>query len=227
VLSGVSFSVDAGELVGFIGPNGAGKTTTLRIASGYLSADAGRVVVAGHDVARQRDASRRSIGYLQEGVAVYPEMRIDEYLAFRARLKGVRRRDAARRIDAVCEAADLVPRRRELIGRLSRGYRQRVGIADALLAEPPVLLLDEPTTGLDPVQLRELRELLRGLAGRHTILISSHALSEIGALASRFVVLHRGVVVADGTAAQLRDRVGLGEDAGLEEVFVALLGEAD
>jgi ABC-2 type transport system ATP-binding protein len=225
-LVGVSFEVAAGEVVGFLGPNGAGKTTALRIIAGYLDADGGRVEVAGHDLAVERRLAQARLGYLPEAVPLHGDMRLVEYLRFRARLKGLARRAIAGRVDAVCEQLRLGERRRQLIGTLSRGFRQRVGLADALLAEPAVLLLDEPTTGLDPMQARELRGLLGELGRERAVLLSSHALGEVEASCGRVIVLARGRVVADAAPAALPAAAGLAAGAGLEEAFVRLVAGA-
>jgi ABC-2 type transport system ATP-binding protein len=223
-LDRVSFSVAAGEVVGLVGPNGAGKTTALRVLSGYLRPDGGAVSVDGIDaIARRREAAAR-IGYLAEGPPLYPELRVEEHLRFRARLKGIAARDMSARVDEVLERVSAGDVRRTLIGRLSRGYRQRVGLADALLGRPPVLVLDEPTSGLDPAQVRDLRRLLGELAGDRAVLLSSHALAELEAVAARLVVLARGRVVGDGRPDELRARFGLAAGAPLEEVFLAATG---
>ncbi len=220
-LAGVSFEVARGEVVGLVGPNGAGKTTALRILSGFLRPDAGRVTIDGIDAVSERRAAAERVGYLAEGPPLYPDMRVDEYLGFRARLKGVARGAVAARVDAVLDQVSAGDRRRVLIGRLSRGYRQRVGLADAILAAPGALLLDEPTSGLDPMQVRELRRLLGEIGRERAVLLSSHALAELEAVADRLVVLGNGRVVADGVPDQLRARFGLPPDASLEDVFVA------
>jgi ABC-2 type transport system ATP-binding protein len=222
VLAGVSFEVDAKEVVGFVGPNGAGKTTTLRILAGFLCPDAGSVAIDGCDVVARRQAALHRIGYLPEATPLHPEMRVDEYLAFRGRLKGVGRRELAARIGEICERVALTDRRRQRIGQLSKGYRQRVGLADALIARPPVLLLDEPTSGLDPVQVRELRALFGELAADHTLLLSTHALAEVEAVCSRAIVLVGGRVVGDAPPAKLRERAGFSGDRSFEDVFVEL-----
>ena len=220
-LAGVSFEVARGEVVGLVGPNGAGKTTALRILSGFLRPDAGRVTIDGIDAVSERRAAAARVGYLAEGPPLYPDMRVDEYLRFRARLKGVARAALAARVDAVLDQVSAGDRRRVLIGRLSRGYRQRVGLADAILAAPGALLLDEPTSGLDPMQVRELRQLLAAIGRERAVLLSSHALAELEAVADRLVVLGSGRVLADGAPDQLRTRFGLPPAASLEEVFVA------
>jgi ABC-2 type transport system ATP-binding protein len=225
-LAGVSFEVACGEVVGLVGPNGAGKTTALRILSGFLRPDAGRVRVDGIDAVSDRRAAALRIGYLAEGPPLYPDMRIEEYLAFRARLKGVARGALAARIDEVLAAAAIADRRRTLIGRLSRGYRQRVGLADAILSAPGALILDEPTSGLDPVQVRELRRLLGEIGRERAVLLSSHALAELEAVANRLVVLSAGRVVADGKPDELRARFELAASASMEDVFVAATADS-
>ena len=225
-LDRVSFSVAAGEVVGLVGPNGAGKSTALRIMTGFLDADAGEVRVSGHDVAREPLAARGCIGYMPEAVPLYEDMRVDEYLRFRARLKRVPGRDLSARLQAVCATCGLGDQRRRIIGQLSKGYRQRVGLADALVGDPPLLVLDEPTAGLDPVQTRAFRDLLRALAGARTVLVSSHALADIEAVADRVIVLARGRVVGDGTIAALRARLGMDAARSLEDVLVALVAGA-
>jgi ABC-2 type transport system ATP-binding protein len=200
----VSFSVDKGEVVGFLGPNGAGKSTTLRILAGFLGATSGRVRIAGHDVAQEPIQARASLGYMPETSPLYPEMRVSEYLAFRAELKLVKR---DRRKDAVARAlhdARLEDFADVLIGHLSKGYRQRVGLADALVASPPLLILDEPTAGLDPNQIREVRALVKRLGQDHTVLVSTHILSEVEATCSRAVVIARGKLVAEGSIDAIR-----------------------
>jgi ABC-2 type transport system ATP-binding protein len=225
-LDGVSFAVGRGEVVGFVGPNGAGKSTTLRIITGFLDADEGRVMVDGREVAVERREARARLGYLPETAPLYPDMRVVEYLRFRARLKGVARGEVGGRVEAAMRQCAVEAVGRRLIGELSKGYRQRVGLADALVAAPPVLILDEPTAGLDPVQVRELRGLLRGLAGDFTVLLSSHALAEVEAVADRLVVIAGGRITGDGTLAELRAAAGLDEDSALEDVFVALTSGA-
>lgn len=201
-VAGVSFQVRRGEVVGLLGPNGAGKSTTIRILTGFLPATDGVAAVAGHDVARESLQARRQLGYLPEHVPLYTEMRVDEYLRFRAQLKGVPRAQRRARVGAVIERCWLAEMRHRLIGFLSKGYRQRVGLADALLAEPPILVLDEPTVGLDPNQVRQVRTLIRELGERHTILLSTHILREVEAVCSRAIILARGRLVHDATLAE-------------------------
>jgi ABC-2 type transport system ATP-binding protein len=200
----LSFHVDKGEIVGFLGPNGAGKSTTLRILAGFLGASAGRVRIAGHDIAEEPQRARAQIGYMPELSPLYPEMRSGEYLMFRAELKLIPR---ARRRAAVAKAlsqARIEDVERVMIGHLSKGYRQRVGLADALLGSPPLLILDEPTAGLDPNQIREVRELIRGLAGEHTVFLSTHILPEVEATCERALVIAGGRLVAEGSIGELR-----------------------
>lgn len=200
---GLTFSVKKGEIVGFLGPNGAGKSTTLRIVAGFLAPTSGTVTVAGHDVSRESLAARSCVGYMPETVPLYPEMRVVEYLDFRAELKGVPRAKRRARVDDVLHKARLVEVANVVIGSLSKGYRQRVGLADALVADPPLLVLDEPTAGLDPNQIREVREVVAGLRGTHTVLLSTHILSEVEASCGRAVVIAKGKLVADGTLEEL------------------------
>jgi len=221
-LCDLSFEVKRGEVIGLLGPNGAGKTTTFRILAGFLDPDEGSVEIAGIDVTRQRADACRKVGYLPEAVPLYEDMRTADYLRFRARLKGVAKSAVEARLAAVSKIAALDEVINKQIVHLSRGFRQRVGLADALIAEPEVLLLDEPTVGLDPVQIRELRELISSLAGKHTIILSSHVLAEVEALTTRLIIIVDGGVVADGTAVELRSKLGFAEDADLEDVFVAL-----
>ena len=202
-VKGVSFEVARGEVVGFLGPNGAGKSTTLRIVAGFLGATSGRVTIDGFDIVQQPLETRRRIGYMPENVPLYPELRVREYLTHRAELKSVPR---ARRTAAVQKAMDdlrLADHAEVIIGKLSKGYRQRVGLADALVASPPVLVLDEPTSGLDPNQIREVRDLIRSLASDHTILLSTHILSEVEATCDRALVIDRGRLVAHGSLEEL------------------------
>jgi ABC-2 type transport system ATP-binding protein len=188
----VSFEAGAGEVLGLLGPNGSGKTTILRILTGYLQASSGRAWVAGFDIVEQGLEARRRIGYVPEDVPLYPSMRVDEFLAFMGRLKGLAAGALRQAVEATCTRLALDAVRRLAIGKLSRGYRQRVMIAQALLNEPEVLILDEPTNGLDPRQIIEVRELIRSLSARHTILVTSHILSEIERVATRVAILLNG-----------------------------------
>lgn len=199
----ISFKVEPGEIVGFLGPNGAGKSTTMRILAGYMPPSSGRAAVAGHDVFRASLEVRRSVGYMPEMAPLYTEMRVKEYLFFRAELKGLRGHEMRRHVGEVMDMCAVTEVRRRLIGNLSKGYRQRVALADALLARPPLLILDEPTNGLDPVQIRQVRELLRGLRPAHTILLSTHILQEVEQTCDRVIMLHQGRIRAIDTPRNL------------------------
>ena len=190
----VSFQVDRGEIVGFLGPNGAGKTTTMRILTGYLPATSGVARVAGHDVMTDSLGVRRNIGYLPESVPLYPEMRVEEYVHYRAKLKGVSRKERIARVDYCLDRCRLREVRRRLLGTLSKGYRQRVGLADAMIHDPAILILDEPTSGLDPLQIRETLALIKELGERHTVLLSTHILSEVEAICERVIIIAGGRV---------------------------------
>lgn len=202
----VSFDVAAGEIVGFLGPNGAGKSTTMRILAGYLPASGGRARVAGYDVTHESLEVRRRIGYLPESCPLYPDMRVKEYLRYRASLKGVSGRHRNKRVEAVMEQCDLIGVRRRMIGQLSKGFRQRVGIADALVHDPDLLILDEPTIGLDPNQIRQVRQLIRSLASKHTILLSTHILSEVEATCDRVMIINGGQIVESSTLETLQKK---------------------
>ena len=199
----VSFSVGRGEVVGFLGPNGAGKSTTLRILAGFLGATSGKVRVNGHDLRDASLSARASLGYMPEAAPLYPELRVREYLEFRARLKKVARPKRAASVERAMERANLREVAETTIGHLSKGFRQRVGLADALVADPPLLILDEPTAGLDPNQVREVRTLIKELATDHTVLLSTHILSEVEATCQRALVIDRGRLVAQGTLEEL------------------------
>ena len=201
----VSFRVGRGEVVGFLGPNGAGKSTTLRIIAGFLGATAGTVRIDGHDILDEPLKAREKIGYMPEAAPLYPEMRVAEYLAYRAELKGVRRSDRKAFVARAMEQARVSDVQHKLIGHLSKGYRQRVGLADALVARPPILILDEPTAGLDPNQIRDVRALVRELGREHTILVSTHILPEVEAMCDRAVVIAKGTLVAQGAIEELRE----------------------
>lgn len=207
----ISFAVGKGEIVGVLGPNGAGKSTTLRILTSYLAATSGTASVAGFDVMTQADGVRQNIGYLPQSVPIYPEMRVDEYLVYRAKLKGVGRERREARIDYCLERCRCKEVRRRLVGTLSNGYRQRVGLADALLHDPPILILDEPTAGLDPLQIRETLATIRGLSGQHTVLLSTHILSEVEAVCERVIIINRGRIGLDAKLSDLG-----GDDAVLQ-----------
>jgi ABC-2 type transport system ATP-binding protein len=193
----VTFQVAKGEIVGFLGLNGAGKTTTMRMLTTYLPATSGVARVAGFDVMTQSMDVRRNIGYLPESVPLYPEMRVEEYLDFRAKLKGVERKNRQKRIDYCLDRCRIREVRRRLVGTLSKGYRQRVGLADALVHDPPILILDEPTVGLDPMQIRETLNMIRELGRKHTILLSTHILSEVEAICERVIIIYKGQIALD------------------------------
>jgi ABC-2 type transport system ATP-binding protein len=203
----VSFTVQKGEILGFLGPNGAGKTTTMRVITGFLPPTDGKVRVAGYDVVDEPLEAKRRTGYLPEAPPVYPDMRVDEYLAFVARIKGLARREIKPRLDEVTEKCAIGDVRRRQIGKLSRGYRQRVGLAQALIHNPEVLVLDEPTAGLDPKQIIETRQLIKALAGQHTVVLSTHILPEAAKTCQRVVVINEGKVVAVGAPEELTRRL--------------------
>src|SRR5215212_7674046 len=206
-VSDISFTVARGEIVGFLGPNGAGKSTTMRILTGYLPATSGSVRICGVPVATHPDEIKRRIGYMPENNPLPEDMRVSEYMYFRGRLKEVPRRKLGPRIDEVLEVCDLKRVRHKIIGQLSKGFRQRVGIAEAILAEPPVIIMDEPTIGLDPHQILIVRDLIASLRGRMTVLISSHILPEIEVTCDRVLIINQGRVVASGTPAELRREI--------------------
>ncbi len=203
----LSFEVGQGEVVGFLGPNGAGKSTTMRIITSYLPATAGRVTVAGFDVFAESIRARREIGYMPENVPLYEDMRVKEYLTFRAHLKGLRGRDSRQRVGEVMDLCGVTDVRKKMIASLSKGYRQRVGLADALVHRPQLLILDEPTNGLDPNQIRQVRELIRHLGEKHTILLSTHILTEVEATCQRVIILDKGKMKASDTPEALQQRL--------------------
>jgi ABC-2 type transport system ATP-binding protein len=202
-IDNVTFQVDRGEIVGFLGPNGAGKTTTMRILTSYLPATSGIAKVAGYDVMTESMDVRRHIGYLPESVPLYTEMRVEEYLDFRAKLKGVGRKERPQRLAYCIDRCRIREVRRRLIGTLSKGYRQRVGLADAMIHDPDILILDEPTTGLDPVQIRETLALIQELGESHTVLLSTHILAEVEAICERVIIINSGRVSLSRSLAEL------------------------
>ena len=202
-VSGASFEAADGEVVGFLGPNGAGKTTTIRILTGFLPATSGTATVDGLDVGEHPMETRRRIGYLPESVPLYRAMRIREYLRFRGHIKGLRGDSLRRRMDEVIERCGLGDVRRKMIKTLSKGFRQRVGLADALIHDPPLLILDEPTNGLDPNQIRSIRNLIKELGESHTILLSTHILSEVEMICDKIVIIDGGTVLASDTPSNL------------------------
>lgn len=210
-LDDVSFRVEQGEVVGFLGPNGAGKTTTMRILTGFLPATGGDARVAGFDVFDDPMEVKRRVGYLPESPPLYPELSVGDYLAFIAELRGFGGRERLLRAGAAMERVGLRGWERRLLGSLSKGYRQRVGLAQAILHNPPVLILDEPTSGLDPGQVAGIRDLILGLAGTHTVILSTHILAEVEALCPRAMLIARGRLVAQGTLQELRARAPGGD----------------
>jgi ABC-2 type transport system ATP-binding protein len=220
-VAGVSFAVPEGEIVGILGPNGAGKTTTIRMITGFLPPTSGRVTLGGKDLFGDSVAVRREIGYLPESVALYPEMRVEEYLDYRGRLEGMERGAIRTRLGETLERCLLTEVRRQVIGTLSKGYRQRVGLAAAILHDPKMLVLDEPTVGLDPKQIVAIRELIRELGEKHTLLLSTHILPEVELLCSRVLIIDRGRIVAEGSPQNLRERF-----QGKAVVTVEFSGEA-
>lgn len=220
-VSDVSFEVQKGEVLGFLGPNGAGKTTTMRVITGYLAPSEGRIRVAGYDVVDEPLEAKRRTGYLPETPPVYPDMTVVEYLAFVARIKGVGRREIKKRIEEVSEKCAVTDVQRRQIGKLSKGYRQRVGLAQALIHNPDVLILDEPTAGLDPKQIIETRELIKRLAGQHTVVLSTHILPEVSKTCQRVLVINSGKIVASGTPDELTHRL-----QGYETVLLTAEGPA-
>lgn len=212
----VSFTVERGQIFGFLGPNGAGKSTTIRMLTGYLPPTAGSATVAGQNILEHKEAARRNIGYLPESTPLYLEMRVEEYLHYHGRLYGMSRNDRRTRIDHVVDRCGLKLVRRRVIGHLSKGNRQRVGLAQALMHEPPVLILDEPTAGLDPNQINAFRTLVSELRGKHTILLSTHILPEIEKTADRVIVIAGGKKVAEGTTDELRHQARRGAQVRIE-----------
>jgi ABC-2 type transport system ATP-binding protein len=203
-VSDISFSVARGEIVGLLGPNGAGKSTTMRILSSFMPATSGTVRVAGFDVFYQSEEVRRRIGFMPENNPLYPEMRVREYLKFRARLKGLGWKKSRARVTTVMEQCGLTDVHRRIIGQLSKGYKQRVGLADALVHEPDLIILDEPTIGLDPNQIRSVRQLIKNLAEKHTVLISTHILPEAEMMCSRMLIMYGGKILAADTPENLQ-----------------------
>jgi ABC-2 type transport system ATP-binding protein len=203
-INNISFEVGKGEIVGFLGPNGAGKSTTMRILSSFMPATSGRASIAGYDVFENSMEARAHLGYMPENVPLYTDMRVSEYLVYRAKLKGVTGRRLKERVGDVKELCGLTDVENRIVGTLSKGYRQRVGLADALVHEPDLLILDEPTIGLDPNQIRSVRELIKNLGRHHTILLSTHILPEVEATCSRVIIINRGRIEASDTPDNLR-----------------------
>jgi ABC-2 type transport system ATP-binding protein len=221
-VNGISFSVARGEIVGLLGPNGAGKSTTMRVLSGFMPATSGSVRVAGYDVFHEADETRRRVGYMPENNPLYQEMRVREYLKFRARLKGLGWHRSRERVSTVMEQCGLTDVGRRIIGQLSKGYKQRVGLADALVHEPDLIILDEPTIGLDPHQIRSVRQLIKNMAGKHTVLISTHILPEVEMMCSRVLIMLGGKILAADTPENLQKLM-----AGGSQVLVEIAAGAD
>ena len=220
-VSDVTFEVQNGEILGFLGPNGAGKTTTMRVITGYLPPTEGRVRVAGYDVVEEPLEAKRRTGYLPEAPPVYPDMTVTEYLAFVGRIKGIPHRELKSRLAEVSERCAVTDVQNRQIGKLSKGYRQRVGLAQALIHNPEVLVMDEPTAGLDPKQIIETRQLIKGLAGCHTVILSTHILPEAAKTCQRVVVINAGKIVAVGTPDELTRRL-----QGFETILLTVEGPA-
>ena len=218
-VDGVSFTVKRGEILGFLGPNGAGKSTTMKLITGFVSPNAGTAIVDGHDVTREPVAVKRKVGYLPENAPAYPEMTVEEFLAFIAETRGFRGEARAAAVDRAAELTHLTPVRRQTFETLSKGYKQRVGLAQALLHDPPVLILDEPTDGLDPNQKNEVRALIKNMATEKAVVLSTHILEEVEAICTRVIIISAGKIVVDETPAQLQARQ---PGARLDEIFRTL-----
>ena len=220
-IDALNFKIEDGEIVGFLGPNGAGKSTTMKILTGFMPATSGKARVAGFDIFEQPLEAKRRIGYLPETPPLYPELTVRGYLKYVSELKGVPRAKVKSEIDRVAQGTGIIPELDRLTGVLSKGYRQRVGIAQAMLGDPALLILDEPTEGLDPRQRREVLELIKGLAGKHTVVLSTHILAEVKAICQKVLIIHRGKIVADDTMANITG----GKETGLEDKFIQLTAE--
>jgi ABC-2 type transport system ATP-binding protein len=218
----ISFTVDKGEIVGFLGPNGAGKTTTMRVLTCFLSASEGSARVAGYDIFKEPHEVKKRIGYLPESPPIYRDMRVRTYLEFVANIKGVAKKDRARQTDKVMERTGLTDRARQLIGQLSKGYRQRVGLAQAIIHDPEVIILDEPTSGLDPNQTREVRGLIKELAEDRTVILSTHILPEVSMTCSRVIIINNGQISAVDTPGNLSAKM-----KGNERVYVEVKGSLE
>jgi ABC-2 type transport system ATP-binding protein len=229
-ISRLSFEVQQGEIVGFLGPNGAGKTTTLKILAGFLPPTSGQARINGHDCLTASLAVRRSLGYLPETAPLYTELTVSQFLRFAARAKGVEAARQQAEMDRVAEACGLLEVRRTLISSLSKGFRQRVGLAQALINSPPLLILDEPTIGLDPAQIVDIRQLIKDLSGDHTVVLSSHILPEVSQLCQRVIIINKGQIVASDTPENLSRQLGRGARLKLQvrgnapEIIAALKG---
>jgi ABC-2 type transport system ATP-binding protein len=223
-VNNISFSVNKGDIVGFLGPNGAGKTTTMRILTCFMPPTEGKATVANFDVFEQPFEVKKHIGYLPEAPPLYPEMTVTGYLTFVARLKNVPPGEVSSRVEQVMERCAVSDVKSRLIGKLSKGYRQRVGLAQAIIHNPDVLILDEPTSGLDPKQINETRELIKSLAGEHTIVLSTHILPEVEAVCEKVIIINKGRLVATDSVENLKNRAGIG---GATQVQVENAGDVD
>jgi len=221
-IRGVSFNIDPGEIVGFLGPNGAGKSTTMRILTGFLPATSGTARVAGHEVHAEPLAVKRRVGYLPEHVPLYEAMLVGGFLLFIAEVKGVAKRERMAEVERVCERCGLTHMLSRPIGHLSKGYRQRVGLAQALVGNPEVLILDEPTIGLDPGQIVEIRDMIQALKGDHTVMLSTHILPEVQMVCDRVIMINQGRVVAEDTVQNL---TAGGSGRSLEEMFIEVISK--
>ncbi len=218
-IQNVSFTAQQGEILGLLGPNGSGKTTTMRIVTGFMPATEGTAVVEGFDVSTEAQEARRRIGYLPENPPLYHDMTVSSYLKFVGRIKGVKRSELAGALDRVLEKCFLTEVASRIVGRLSKGYRQRVGLAQALIHNPPVLILDEPTIGLDPRQIIEIRGLIKELAADRTVILSTHILPEVSQICGKVVIINEGTVVVEKNLKELA------QDASLEEVFLRYISK--
>lgn len=221
-VDGLTFTVEQGKIYGFLGPNGAGKTTTMNVMTGYIAADGGSVVIDGHDILKEPLKAKACIGYLPEVPPLYPDMTVREFLLFAAELKKLPKAERKARVNELMERLDLVEMRDRLIKNLSKGYRQRVGLAQALVGNPEVLILDEPMVGLDPKQIIEMRDLIRGLAGEHTVILSSHILSEVSAVCDHILIISKGKLAASGSPDELQRMM-----QGTAELLVTVIGERE
>ncbi len=221
-VNGLTFTVEQGKIYGFLGPNGAGKTTTMNVMTGYIAADGGTVVIDGHDILKEPLKAKACIGYLPEVPPLYPDMTVREFLLFAAELKKMPKTERKARVNELMERLDLVEMKDRLIKNLSKGYRQRVGLAQALVGNPEVLILDEPMVGLDPKQIIEMRDLIRELAGEHTVILSSHILSEVSALCDHIMIISKGKLAASGSPDELQRMM-----QGTAELLVTVIGERE
>lgn len=218
----LTFTVEQGKIYGFLGPNGAGKTTTMNVMTGYIAADGGTVVIDGHDILKEPLKAKTCIGYLPEVPPLYPDMTVREFLLFAAELKKVSKAERKTRVNELMERLELTEMRDRLIKNLSKGYRQRVGLAQALVGNPKVLILDEPMVGLDPKQIIEMRDLIKGLAGEHTVILSSHILSEISAVCDHIMIISKGKLAASGSPDELQKMM-----QGTAQLLVTVIGERE